>query len=69
LIPGETADLSFNRGLHKAIKISNNPDNQKLYNLTLAGWIDLGFNELSASTGANDTWTTVNVSTYPDGVT
>jgi hypothetical protein len=31
--------------------------------------IDLGFNEVSASTGANDTWTTVDIASYPDGST
>ena len=41
----------------------------KLYNLTLDGMIDLGFNEVSASTGANDTWTTIDIAAYPDGST
>jgi len=40
-----------------------------LYNLTLAGWIDLGFNEIDASTGTDDTYTTIDINTYPDGVT
>ena len=35
----------------------------------MAGWIDLGFNELSTSTGVNDTFTTIDINAYPDGVT
>jgi hypothetical protein len=47
--------------------IGDEPYQRVLYNLTLAGWIDLGFNEVSASTGTNDTFTTIDINAYPDG--
>ena len=39
-----------------------------LFNFTMAGWVDLGFNEISG-TATNDTVTSVDISVYPDGIT
>merc|ERR1711937_863808 len=55
-----------NRGAHRAIMIGEEAHQRQLYNLTLAGWIDFGWNELSS---ANDTFTTIDIAVYPDGVT
>lgn len=52
-------------GAHRAIKLSNDNSYRKLYNLTLSGWIDLGFTELSSG---NDTFTDINIDVYPDGI-
>lgn len=66
LVPqGENDTISLDRGLHRAIMVAND---SKLYNLTLSGLVDLGLNEVSASTGTNDTWTTIDIGAYPDGV-
>lgn len=66
LFEGESDDLMYNRGNHRAIKIGNEAYQQVLYNFTLSGWVDLGFNEISASS-ANDTVSYVEITVYPDG--
>jgi hypothetical protein len=35
----------------------------------MTGFVDLGFGEISSSTGTNDTFHTVDIAVYPDGVT
>lgn len=69
LIADETEGISFNRGAHKAIMIGNRDFQRSLYNFTMTGYVDLGFNEISASTGPNDTITEVEINVYPDGQT
>jgi hypothetical protein len=41
---------------------------RQLYNFTIVGFVDLGFNEISGS-AVNDTFSTVDIAVYPDGVT
>ena len=40
-----------------------------LYNFTMQGYVDLGFNEISSPTGTEDTITQVEINVYPDGQT
>lgn len=37
--------------------------------MTIGGFVDLGSNEISASSGTNDTYTTFMIDAYPDGAT
>lgn len=53
---------------HRAILMGDSPELRTLYNFTLTGYVDLGFNELSSSS-VNDTITEIEIATYPDGVT
>lgn len=68
LITDETSGIDFNRGAHRAIMIGEEDWQRTLYNFTMSGLIDLGFNEISGA-AVNDTITSVDIAVYPDGVT